>query len=386
MNLKRILTKKMTWITCALLTVVVTAYAFAMSKEKINYITESVKADYLQKTVNATGEVAAIELVSIGAQVSGQIEKLNVQLGQQVKKGELIAQIDSTTQQNELDTNKAKLKSYKAQLRSVNISLKVAKSQYDREKDLAEKNFTSKESLENAEKAYADAEAHALDLEALIEQAEIAVKTAEVNLTYTTIVAPFDGTIVSILVKEGQTVNANQYTPTIVQMADLSKMAILIQISEGDITKIRPGMEVTYSILSEPNAIYKAILTSIDPGLTFLTNGLYTGIIDANTPVYYYGRAIADNSAGKLYIGMTTQNEIIIDVREKALTVPTLAIYEKEGKKYVDVLEQGKPVTKEIVTGLTDSMYTEIISGLAEGESVINGQSKEGEITNPDIF
>lgn len=355
------------------------ASAVALSGEKINYLTEEAKTGTVKRTVNATGEVSAVELVSVGAQVSGVIEKLNVKLGQRVNKGDLIAQIDSTTQQNELDINKAKLKSYKAQLQAAQSALKIAAARYERELALDAKGFTSKANLETGENEYYAAKASAQDLEALAEQAQISVSISQTNLGYTTITAPFSGTIVSVPVKEGQTVNANQYTPTIVQMADLSHMAILIQISEGDVTKICPGMKVTYSILSEPDTVYDAVLQSVDPGLTTLSNGAYTGIIDADAPVYYYGRAIAANAQGKLFIGMTTQNEIIIEQAQNVLTVPTPAVYEKNGKKYAAVLEKGKSKEREITTGISDPLYTRVLSGVKAGDKVIIAQTKKGE-------
>ena len=387
MNLKKLFTKKKT-LAISLAFGLITCVAWTMADEKINYLTEPASVGEIKKTVNATGEVAAIELVSVGAQVSGQIEHLNVKLGQYVRKGDLIAKIDSRSQQSELDINKATLKSYEAQLESAKANLKARKNQFDRANQLEKERVVSKENFEDVEKSYIEAKARVSEIEAMIEKAKIAITTGEINLGYTTILAPFDGTVVSIPVKEGQTVNANQYTPTIVQMANLSEMAILIQISEGDVTKIRPDMEVTYSILSEPDEIYTAKLVTIDPGLTTLTNGAYTGIIDANTPVYYYGRAIAENTEGKLYIGMTTQNEIIIEARESVLKIPTLAIHEDESKnKFTDILEKGRPVRKEIKTGLSDSMYTEVMEGLKEGDLVISAQTKNGEIVNAvDLF
>jgi macrolide-specific efflux system membrane fusion protein len=371
----------------AVVLIILGIVVFVSTGEKINYLTEDAKMGDIKRAVNATGEVAAIELVSVGAQVSGQIEKLNVKLGQKVKKGDLIAQIDSTTQKNELDINKAKLKSYKAQLAAAESSLKVAASQYEREKDLAKKDFTSKANLEAAENNYLTAKSTVEDFKALIEQAEISVSISQTNLNYTTILAPFDGTIVSVPVKEGQTVNANQYTPTIVQMADLSQMAVLIQISEGDVTKIRSGMTVTYSILSEADSVYEAVLVSIDPGLTTLTNGAYTGIIDADTPIYYYGRAIAENTEEKLFIGMTTQNEIILENVKQVLIIPSSGIYEKEGKKYVSVLEKGKSKEREITVGISDAMYTQVLSGVKEGDKIIIAQTKKGEqVSDAQIF
>ncbi len=248
-------------------------FLFFNKKEQINYLTETVHVGNIKKTVNATGEVSAVQLVNIGAQASGQIKKLHVVLGQQVKKGDLIAEIDSTTQLNDLSTNKARLETYKAQLDSAQVALTVAQTQYGREVKLLASDATSKESVENARNTLSSAKAKVAELKSQIKQTQISLNTAEVNLGYTRIVATLDGTVVSIPVEEGQTVNANQTTPTIVQLADLSQMQIKMQISEGDVTKVKAGMDVSYSTLSEPDKVYRTKLKSVDPGLTTLTDG-----------------------------------------------------------------------------------------------------------------
>ena len=134
-----------------------------------------------------------------------------------MKKGDLIAEIDSVPQLNQLETDKARLQSYESQLAAKKVALKIAKTKYDREMQLKKRDAASKESLEDAENAYALAKAEVTELESQIRQARIAVNTDEVNLGYTRITAPLDGTIVSVPVDEGQTVNANQTTPTIVR-------------------------------------------------------------------------------------------------------------------------------------------------------------------------
>lgn len=202
-------------VAALLLFLLIIALVFSGGEEKVSYLTETVQRGDIVKTVNATGEVAAGQLVSVGAQVSGQIEKLAVQLGQEVKKGDLIADIDSTTQRNDLEINKAKLNTYEAQLVSREIALKVAESQYEREKKLKTRDAASDESLENAENTLAAARASVDETKSLISQTQISVNTAETNLGYTRILAPMDGTVVSVPVEEGQTVNANQTTPTI---------------------------------------------------------------------------------------------------------------------------------------------------------------------------
>lgn len=163
-----------------------------------------------------------------------------------------------------------------------------------------------------------------------------------------------NGTIVSVPVEEGQTVNANQTTPTIVQIANLNDMEIDIEISEGDITKVKPGMKIDYTILSEPNTVFHARLDSIDPGLTTLTDGSYdksssstSSSSSSNEAVYYYGRAYVDNPEGKLRIGMLTQNTIHVSSAENVLIVPSITISSQQGKHFVRVLTDKKKVEKE---------------------------------------
>ncbi len=378
------------WIGAStILVLIVAAVSFWIltQEDDITYMTERVRSGNINQVVEATGEVAAVNLVSVGAQVSGQIKKLYVVLGQEVKQGEMIAEIDSQTQENTLNTDKAKLSNYKAQLEARKIILNISKKQYDRELVLIKTNSTSQESLENARNAYATAKANVNEMESLITQTQIAINTDETNLGYTKIRAPLDGTIVSVPVEEGQTVNANQTTPTIVQIANLNDMEIDIEISEGNITKDKPNNDVTYTILSEPNTIFKAKLDSIDPGLTTLTDGSYdkssstsASTSSSSEAVYYYGRAYVENPEGKLRIGMMTQNTIHVTSAENVLIVPSITITSRQDKHYVRVLSDDNTVERrEVEVGISDGVYTEIRSGLAEGERVISSEVIKGE-------
>lgn len=363
------------------------AYWFTTQKSRDNdvtYLTEPVRVGSLTKTVNATGEVGAVQLVTVGAQVSGQIKKLYVTVGQPVQKGDLIADIDSEPQINQLETDKARLQSYESQLTAKKIALKIASTRYDRAKELSRKDAASRESLEEAENTFALTKAQVVELESQISQARIAVNTDEVNLGYTRIVSPLDGTVVSVPVDEGQTVNANQTAPTIAQIANLNLMELKIEISEGDITAVKPGMALKYTILSEPDTQYTSTLTSIDPGHTTLSNGSYkqtsssssaSSGTSSNSAVYYYGKAQIDNTGGPLRIGMTTQNVITVAGVEKALLVPSVSVRSRDGKKSVRVLKEGGDVENRPVTiGIQDGALVEILSGLAEGEQVITAQ------------
>lgn len=353
-------------------------------KNEINYLTEPVVRTSIAQTVSATGEISAAQLVDVGAQASGQIKKLHVTLGQQVKKGDLIAEIDSTSQLNNLNTNKAKLDTYQAQLVSAEIALRSADKKYKREQALWQEDATSREALEDAQDAFAAAKASVAELKSSIRQTQIAINTAEADLGYTRITAPMDGTVVAIPVEEGQTVNANQTTPTIVQVADLSTMLNKMQIAEGDVNKVKAGMKLTFTTLSQPDNVREATLESIDPGLTTMSQGSYTTSTDTtDSAIYYYARSLVPNEDNVLHIGMTTENTITINQAEKVLAVPKLAVKQRGGKQYVRVLgENNQPQEKEIITGLSDNMSTEVKSGLSEGENVIISEAAAGETSD----
>ena len=363
---------------------------FNIKDEKVEFITKKAKKGSFSKKVDATGEIFATELIDVGAQVSGQIKKLYVKLGDQVKKGDMIASIDSSTQQNSIDNKEAQLAIYKAQLESAKVALNIAKTQFDRENALFAKNATSKQEFESAKNTFSANSAKIKELEAQIKQTNIELSTAKINLGYTKITAPRDGTVVSVQVEEGQTVNANQTTPTIVNIADLSRVKMKMQIAEGDITKIKVGTPVEYSILSEPTKKFKTTVSSIDPGLTTLSDGSYgssssskssySSSSSSSSAVYYYAQSIVDNKDGILRIGMTTQNELLIANVEDAIIVPSIGIKKDENGTFVYLLKDGKPVKTAVKTGIKDNLDTQIISGINEGDEIITSQGSSSEI------
>ena len=363
---------------------------FNIKDEKVEFITKKAKKGSFSKKVDATGEIFATELIDVGAQVSGQIKKLYVKLGDQVKKGDMIASIDSSTQQNSIDNKEAQLAIYKAQLESAKVALNIAKTQFDRENALFAKNATSKQEFESTKNTFSANSAKIKELEAQIKQTNIELSTAKINLGYTKITAPRDGTVVSVQVEEGQTVNANQTTPTIVNIADLSHVKMKMQIAEGDITKIKVGTPVEYSILSEPTKKFQTTVSSIDPGLTTLSDGSYgssssskssySSSSSSSSAVYYYAQSIVDNKDGILRIGMTTQNELLIANVEDAIIVPSIGIKKDENGTFVYVLKDGKPVKTEVKTGIKDNLDTQIISGINEGDEIITSQGSSSEI------
>lgn len=364
-----------------------TYYFFSSnSKQETTYLTESVTRGNVEKTVVASGSVESVNEVDVGAQASGKITKLYVKLGQEIKKGEMIADIDSTTQINTLNTKKAALVSYQAQLKAKKTAYDVALSSYNRLSKLYTQKATSLDSLNTAKSTLDNAKAEMEAIEANIKQAEIEVNTAETNVGYTKITAPMDGTVISVPVSEGQTVNANQTTPTIVTIADLSKMKIKPEISEGDITKVKAGQEVSFTILSDNQTVYHSVIDSVDPANTTTSDSSSTSSSTSSSSssttsaIYYYANVLIDNPDRTLRIGMTTENNIKIANAKDVLLVSNMAIQKRDGKNFVNVLnDKNQPEQREVETGVQNDFHTEIKSGVNEGEKVIVSQVANGE-------
>ena len=380
--------KKRFFILLGLLIAAGAAYYFfsSNSKQETTYLTESVTLGNVGKTVVASGSVERVNKVDVGAQASGKITKLYVKLGQEIKKGEMIADIDSTTQINTLNTKKAALVSYQAQLKAKKTAYDVALSSYNRLSKLYTQKATSLDSVNTAKSTLDNAKAEMEAIEANIKQAEIEVNTAETNVGYTKITAPMDGTVISVPVSEGQTVNANQTTPTIVTIADLSKMKIKPEISEGDITKVKAGQEVSFTILSDSQTVYHSVIDSVDPANTTTTNSSSTSSSTSSSSssttsaIYYYANVLIDNPDRTLRIGMTTENNIKIANAKDVLLVSNMAIQKRDGKSFVNILnDKNQPEQREVETGVQNDFQTEIKSGLNEGEKVIVSQVANGE-------
>ena len=380
--------KKRFFILLGLLVAAGVAYYFfsSNSKQETTYLTESVTRGNVEKTVVASGSVESVNEVDVGAQASGKITKLYVKLGQEIKKGEMIADIDSTTQINTLNTKKAALVSYQAQLRAKKTAYDVALSSYNRLSKLYAEKATSLDSVNTAKSTLDNTKAEMEAIEANIKQAEIEVNTAETNVGYTKITAPMDGTVISVPVAEGQTVNANQTTPTIVTIADLSKMKIKPEISEGDITKVKAGQEVSFTILSDSQTLYHSVIDSVDPANTTTSDSSSTSSSTSSSSssttsaIYYYANVLIDNPDRTLRIGMTTENNIKIANAKDVLLVSNMAIQKRNGKSFVNVLnDKNQPEPREVETGVQNDFKTEIKSGLNEGEKVIVSQVANGE-------
>ncbi len=335
----------------------------------------------IENAVLATGTLEAQRLVSVGAQVSGQLRTLHVELGDVVKQGQELAEIDSLTQQNTVRNTEAQLRTVRAQRAAQLASRKQAELQFARQKQLLAIDASSRQEYEAAEATLASVRAQIAALDAEIAQAEIAVDTAKVNLGYTTINAPMDGTVVALIAQEGQTLNANQQAPTILKLARLDTLTVKAQISEADVVRVRPGQTVYFTILGQPDKRYYATLRSVEPApesIATETSSTASGssASSSSSAIYYNGLFDVPNPDGTLRISMTAQVNIVLDSAEDAVLVPSAAVRPgpKPGTSTVRVQDaQGAIQTRDVQVGINNNVNAQIVSGLEAGERVVIG-------------
>ena len=320
-------TKLLIAVVCILAVALTAWYFFKPKQELPQYITAEVTKGDLENSVLATGVLEATKMVSVGAQVSGQVKKMYVQLGDQVKQGQLIAQIDSVRQENDQKTAEASIKNQQAQLAVKDANLAKVQAEYNRQKAMYAQDATSRSELESALANYKIAQAEITAINAQIEQSRLTLATAKEDLGYTRIVAPMDGTIVAIVTEEGQTVNANQSAPTIVKLAKLNDMTIKAEISEADVMKVEKGQRVYFTTLGDSETKHYATLRQVEPAPSSINNeNSNSSTSSSSTAIYYNALFDVPNEDGKLRIDMTAQVYIILDEARNVLTIPAAAI------------------------------------------------------------
>ena len=347
-----------------------------------SYLTAKAVVMDLEEAVLATGELKAFNLVSVGAQASGQVKSLKVELGQKVQKGQLIAEIDSLTQQNSLKTAEASLRDVRAQRLAKEATLRKAEATLKRQRLLVEQEAGSQQDYEDALAARDIAREDIKALKAQIEKARIEVSTAKVDLGYT---APMDGRVVAIITKQGQTVNAAQSSPTIIMLAQLDVMTVEAEISEADVVRVKPGQMVYFTILGEPDHRYETTLRAIEPAPESITDedtgsssGSSSSSSSSSSAVYYNGLFDVPNPDGKLRISMTAQCTIVLSHAKNAVCVPSTALgpKDRQGGYLVRVLgKDGQPMDRQVRVGINDGTQAQILEGVQAGERVIIGEA-----------
>ncbi|WP_076591948.1 efflux RND transporter periplasmic adaptor subunit [Herminiimonas arsenitoxidans] len=279
------------------------------------YQVAEVQRGDIQDLVTATGTVQPLEYVDVGAQVSGQLKKLHIEVGSVVKEGDLLAEIDPTVFLATVDARRAGLRNQLATMKDRESQLALATLQYNRQKNLMAADATTADSLQTAEAALRSAKAQIDALQAQIEQTQSTLRADEANLNYAKIYAPMTGTVVSLTARQGQTLNANQAAPTILRIADLSTMTVQTQVSEAEVGKLRKGMEVYFTTLGSQGRRWYGALRKVEPTPTVTNNVvLYNALFDV------------PNKNQALMPSMTTQVFFIAATAKDVLLVPTAAV------------------------------------------------------------
>lgn len=332
----------------------------------------SAETGNIEDVVTAQGKLEPRDYVDVGAQVSGQLETLHVDIGDQVKTSDLIAEIDAEVFESQVAGDEARLKTMQAEKLQTEAEIRQAKQKLERNKTLIANNAISREAFEDSQTALDIIRAQLMSLDAQIEESESTLAGNKVKLNYTKIYAPMDGTVVSLSAKEGQTLNANQTTPIVVQIANLDVMTVKAQVAEADINKIAAGMPVYFTTLGSQNRRWQATVRQVLPTPEIV-----------NDVVLYNVLADVDNEDGKLMSGMTTQMFFVLGKAENVPVIPTTALVrrapeEHEGRKdegrgtpYLVHVQSGNGTKEQVVMiGLSDRAHAQVLSGLKPGDKV----------------
>ncbi|MCW5680084.1 MAG: efflux RND transporter periplasmic adaptor subunit [Xanthobacteraceae bacterium] len=342
-------------------------YFFSGSgQDAASFRTEPVTKGDLEKTVTALAQVRPKNWVDIGTQVSGQLRKVHVEIGDNVPQGKLLAEIDPTVYQTRVLAGRAKIDNLRAQLEQARAQLMLDRTREERSRQLLATNSTSRDAYDAALATLKIDEAKISSFEAQIKEMEATLEGDVANLNYTKIFAPLPGTIVNQIAFEGQTLNANQTAPIIVRIADLDVMTVWAQVAEADIPRITVGMPVYFTTLGMPDRRFNATVRQIYPTPEIVNDViLYNVLIDV------------PNKERELMTNMTAQVFFVLGAVKDAVLVPVQALRPSQRDKdtyFVRVIENGEVKNRRVKVGLQDRNVAEVLSGLKEGESVVIGQ------------
>lgn len=338
----------------------------------------------IEQVVEATGTLKPSRLVSVGAQVSGRIETLHVKLGDKVKAGDPIADIDSRTQRNALLSAQAAQRTARANRDALATDLRQFELALHRQQQLVASQLVARADFDAA-KAKVDATREQIAaLEGEIVQRQTEVDIAQTNLEYTRITAPTDGTVLAVVARQGQTVNAVQSAPTIVMLGNQDVMTVYAEISEADVVHTSVGQEAFFTILGDSGRRYSSTLRDIAPAPESITREDASGLASpataggSRTAMYYNGQFDVSNADGRLRSYMTAQVRIVLGHAKGVLIIPSAALGARaaDGRYSVQVRgADGHPAPRSITIGLDDQINVEVRSGLQEGERVVLAQT-----------
>lgn len=343
-------------------------YQKNVANKKPNFISQVVRKGNISHTVNATGMIYPKKILKVGAQVSGEISELAVSIGDKLKKGDLIAKIDASTQENAKLSAQAQLNSQEARLKSAKSNLEKAQSAFNRADKLYQQGAISQADYESSKVALSSAKNSVVEINQLIVQNKLSVKNAELSLSYTSVLAPMDGTVIAISVEEGQTLSSAQSAPTIITLAQTDIMTIKAEIAEADVGLMRPNLPVSLTLLGGQSQVFKSFLKSVDPAPKEISEN---SNLSNNSPIYYYGHIDVENVENKLRYGMTANIKIQVDKADAVLLIPMAAINKTPKGSSVLLLKNGETITQPIKVGLQDGVSAQVLEGLSEGDEII---------------
>jgi HlyD family secretion protein len=369
------------WLVAGLASLVAAAVAGAIwwslaERASVHYVTSQVARGAVSRAVTATGTVNPELTIIVGAAVSGFIQQLYCDYNTRVKKGQVCARIDPRPYRSVVDQNKANLAVAKAQLEKDKANEIYTKLALDRNASLVQTHAVSQDAFDNARNAYDQAVAQIAFDEATVQQRQASLDAAQVNLDYTDIVSPVDGTVVSRNVTMGQTVAASFQTPTLFLIAtDLSRMQVDANVSESDVGGIKTGDKATFTVDAYPKRIFEGKVSQVRQSPQTVQNVVtYDVVISVN------------NSDLTLMPGMTAASRIVVDQRDDVIRVPNQALRytpggfagaAQSGPAHIWVLRDGKPVSVPVVVGLDDDSFSEIATGdVKPGDLVITAEQQ----------
>jgi macrolide-specific efflux system membrane fusion protein len=348
---------------------------------KPGVVTAVARMGDVERAVLATASLEPSNVVDVGSEVSGRVISLKVGLGDVVKKGDLIAEIDPTRLASQVRQQQQSIAQAEANLRDRLAQLEVLRSNADRQKELYDRGINSKAVYELALANLNSANAQIENRRQQLDNEKLVLEQRQNELEKAKIRAPIDGVVAQVVTREGQTININFGTPVIVKLAQTRTMTVRAQVSEADIMKVRPGQKAYFTILGEPENRHYAKVADLEvtPAGATLDPDAAKGT--GQGAVYYNVTFDTPNPDQKLLPSMTAEVHVVLDEAHDVLTVPATAVESAgDGKHLVQVAgPDGRITPREVEVGVDNNFTVEIKKGLKAGEKVVVGSAQPAE-------
>ena len=333
-----------------------------VSRASVPQTVRVIRRDF-SSTVLATGAVkpqVGAE-VKVGARISGKVERLYANIGDPVKQGHVIAELEKADLEAAVAKARAEVKVAAARIADAEARLRLAKLEYDRQRNLIQKDFTSRQAVDMALKEKESAHAGLNLAQKESDAARAALQVAQVKRSYATLTAPISGVIGSVSTQQGETVAAGLNAPTFVTIIDLKRLQVDAYVDEVDIGKIQTGQECTFTVDAFPGREFHGRVAAIYPD----------AVIQENVVNYDVVVAITDSYKGLLRPEMTANVTIFLKQREQVLAVPAKAVKRERGRNIVYIQSETGPEPHQVTIGWKDGQWIEIAAGLQEGQVIL---------------